>query len=208
MNYKTLLKKKYIHKGVKGIISASQLDSFLSCGMYQSRPAGEAALKGTVLHYCIEHNIIPDGIPKSELKKLKWLLNEIEVLKGEGWIIIDTETYIELPYLTGSFDMLMQREGIHLCVDHKTGTWPVQDNDNFQMGAYVHLIFESLKTHIDTIHTLILQPAKGYTRIMDDWPRKRANSLKGRIAEVDKTKRRPSLTGCKWCGDMKCEQRV
>lgn len=207
MNYKTLMKKAFVHKGRDGVASCSQLSPLLSCGAWQNRPAGKAALKGTVLHYCMEHDLIPEGIPQDELEKLKWLRARMEDLKRKGWMIIDTEQYIETDYLTGSYDVLMKRNDIYLIIDYKTGLWPVDDADNIQMGGYIHLSYQTMdKTTI--IHSMILQPSKGTMKEMSDWPYDRALKLGEDIQNINRTKKIGSMSACEWCADRECEERV
>jgi len=216
--YAELWEKDWVHRCSQDKPSASQIGNLTECGAFINGPTGEAALKGTICHYALQHEYIPIGIPQLELKKIKWVQKQMQLLFDAGWEIVHKEKYNEDDDVTGSYDILLRRNGIYLVIDYKTGIvlsfWKTgrpltPDLNNKQLGTYAHFVYNDDEfDNVEEVHTALLQPKKGFFKIVNEWTREKCRSLITDVKLIDYETPYASLDACAYCVREECASRV
>jgi hypothetical protein len=103
------MKQEWPHLGREGVMSCSKLDRLFACPGHRhldlpSSEPGEAAIKGTVLHWLLlenETDELPDGMPEDAVDLYLWCKS---IFDKQPHKQLGNELYYETDLLTGTAD--------------------------------------------------------------------------------------------------------
>jgi len=190
------------HKSVEGKISCSSLPVLKLCGgsLKAQRKVKKISKKydqeGSALHYCMEYNIIPSDISDDNREKLDKALRVHEHLLNNGWVVFESETFLEGEWLCGTPDRIYTNGEDFLVLDWKFG-WQKVSDDSPQMLGYTYIVCH--KYGLKKVYSCVVQPERGEVNILvHDW-----NDLADKMHPIDKNEekgnRTPSAEACQFC---------
>ena len=142
------------HVGEDSIPSASGMEyyklcpgRFLACGHFVDTETAnkEHRLRGCAGHWLVKQALekkevtYPDGTPEDLIEAVNWVLFKITELLEDGWNIKEVECYHKKDYLTGTPDLVIEKDGNILVVDFKFGRLEVPE-DTMQLTSYLDLL--------------------------------------------------------------------
>jgi len=204
MNWQQVLDivAKKEHRSVDGKISCSSLPVLKLCGgsLKAQRKVKKISKKfdqeGSALHYCMEHNIMPDDVSEENREKIEKALRVIEYLKGEGWEIWQVEHFLETKYFCGTPDIIFKNGIKFLILDFKFG-WQNVSDDSYQMLGYADLICEIYEQPV--VYSCIVQPERDEVNILQHF----FKDVSDMVVEIKQNEivgiRTPSKDACQFC---------
>ena len=142
---------------VPGKLRASKAPKYAYCTEFeQTGPSNVFAVRGNVLHDCMELEDVPFDIPPEEEQQIQIAKEALDSFLEEGWEVVGREVFLETNLTTCNADIILKRDDEYCYIDWKFGMAPV-DSDSPQMAVGADAVYQHYAA--SKVMTAIIQPS-------------------------------------------------